>query len=898
MDLFDMVRAAPPPANVRDPTVADRAKSEEQNASGSDEEKDNTTSAAKTTSLSSTVASTVFTLESESDDETAAPRAESPSFELSKSHSHSLECLKCNYLALGIDTGSEDESESKSKQKPAKASRGSSAELQADADDDELSQEQKDTQPPKTKAEQKMFVELPAKHLKGKKCVVRIKRLQQSEIDRLTTPKSKTGRKRGRKRKESLARDDAKAASPPKKQKGNESGSSRQGRLYVWMPKLENGSKQRPQTPPPPPPPAPKPKKSSKHTKLASPAQALTPSRVGVNETLIRRFGSRFFNCFVKIKRLKMRKKRSTNKSKSVSFSEAVEILGSKPRKSSHITSTPKAKSRLNSSVPTRLQRVDAIGNVLEDIELNSSVVLASSTPVSGSSLSHRSKSGRSSCNGGRRAGKLKRPSVRIPTTDLASLRIDDSHEDEPDAGDEYIVPNEVPEYQKLGVRRTGTPTPVKKLTVTTTVSDEEDSDGPEIKKPKIVEREKDAKTEDAAKQKKEQTKDKPAKKLAQPEKEQAKPEQEQAKPEQEQAKPEQEQAKPEQEQAKPEQKEDQADLSQDVEKQKEQAQAEEEEEELPKAEEEQEEQTQAEKEQEKQAEAEAEHKAVSEENALAKEEQEEQMQASEEHDEHDKQLEAVEQTHSEEEQEEHAKTEEKRAETVQDEELEPEPEPQLVVSDSEQEPEPPEPAKTEATTEGEKHTEPEPEPKPEPVEEVQEEQQPATTNKSAKNSDASASKTAPAASSASLTDDVLITDDILEIQTSLEDVRELHTPTSPMPRLQITEAEPSNRSERLESLESDSSFKSAHQIAIGSGIEQLSSAARSASQSQSQTQSAAALTSDPNPDPNSNPSNSNFNGSQPPAGDSSIAQPIYSPIVEMPNLDDDELGELVDTDS
>lgn len=299
--------------------------------------------------------------------------------------------------------------------------------LGSDDDEDDKDSADSEGQTPKTKAEQKIFSEQPrrSKHQKDsisnqKECMVRIKRLTQTEIDRLTKSPNphKTG-KRGRPRL---------SESPSSSTKQKPSSNSK---AYIKFANLQNGGKRRIQSPPP--------AKLKKFPK----ATASTSMKFLTTKSLIKQFGKRFFECVVRMKRLKVPEKvaRTSQKSKSVSFSEAVEILGSKPRKSSSLLcSTPriKSKSKLNSSVPTRLQRVDATGNVLEDIELNSSLVLDSSTPTNSS---RKSKSGRSSssCNGGRRAGKLKRPALRVPTTDLASLRIDDSHEEETEANEEYI---------------------------------------------------------------------------------------------------------------------------------------------------------------------------------------------------------------------------------------------------------------------------------------------------------------------------------------------------------------------------------------------------------------------------------------------------------------------------
>lgn len=287
-------------------------------------------------------------------------------------------------------------------------------------DDDDGDSAGSESQTPKTKGQKKMFAEQPHQQNKSlsvrdlKKCVVVIQRLRKSQTDCLTSEK------------DSKSKDDGPL--PSKKQRTTKS------KECLKIRKLQNGAKQRAHTPPP------KLKKSLKPmTKITkTTATALTKSLS--TKSLIKKFGERFFECVVRIKRIRMPEKlRTSQKCKSVSFSEAVEILGSKPRKSSTIASSPriKSKSKLKSSVPTRLQRVDPTGYVLEDIELNSSMVLSSSTPTSSS---RKSKSGRSSsCNGGRRSSKLNRPALCIPTTDLASLRIDDSHEEETEPTEEYI---------------------------------------------------------------------------------------------------------------------------------------------------------------------------------------------------------------------------------------------------------------------------------------------------------------------------------------------------------------------------------------------------------------------------------------------------------------------------
>lgn len=335
------------------------------------------------------------------------------------------------------DTAADDNANS---QEPALVSDNNeddNADRDCDADGEEEDEDEDDEhrqpQPPKTKAQQKMFADVPttSKNRTGtsagiRQCLVRIKRLNQTEIERLIKRKAS---KRGRPRKtasDSSMLDDS--PSPPKKQKPI-------NKVHIKVPWMQNGAKQRTvQT------------TSRAHTPPPNLKRSLKQARPNsVSKALVQRYGARFFKCVVKLKRLTgadiSTTKRANRKSKSklsVSFSEAVEILGSKPRKSSSIAGTPRLLSKLCNSVPTRLQRVDATGNVLEDIELKHDMVLGSA----GSSSSPSKRSGRqASCNGGRRGPKLKRPALRVPVNDLASLRIDDSQDEDVDneAGDEYI---------------------------------------------------------------------------------------------------------------------------------------------------------------------------------------------------------------------------------------------------------------------------------------------------------------------------------------------------------------------------------------------------------------------------------------------------------------------------
>ncbi|XP_023166691.2 protein bir1 isoform X2 [Drosophila hydei] len=479
MDLFDMVRAAPPPPTVRKDSADDDAKEK------------------RTTPSSSPLpVSPVFNLEdSDSDLIQLSPEREVASTPRPASpiHIEDDENTKADDIELIEDTKSQEPVRTS----PKKTDGDAKIVVDDDDDDDcimkdveEDDEDQLLMQPPKTKAEQKMFMDVKSASKEQqttnsadiRRCMVRIKRLKQSEIERYTTGKGlkcKRPRKRRQSSSDSSAQEDLPLA--VKKLKSSNK------KVHVKVPFLQNGSKKRSslnisraQTPPPTL------KKSPKRIKPFS-----------ASKTLVKQYGTRFFNCYVKLKRLtdtdistSKRTKRKSKSKLSVSFSEAVEILGSKPRKSSSISGTPKLLSKLCSSVPTRLQRVDATGNVLEDIELNPDSVFKSST----SSGSHKKRGRQASCNGGKRtSSKLKRPAVHVPVTDLASLRINDSHDEAEeearnDPNEEYIdqtlfpiiVPNDMPVFQTLDVRRSGTPTPQKRITVTTTVSDDEDVDEPE----------------------------------------------------------------------------------------------------------------------------------------------------------------------------------------------------------------------------------------------------------------------------------------------------------------------------------------------------------------------------------------------------------------------------------
>ncbi|XP_064555795.1 titin [Drosophila montana] len=686
MDLFDLVRAAPPPPSVREATAA---KPEAEAGADADPKE-------KPSTPSPLPISPIFNPEVESDTEIALPRSPVPA---SPIYNLAVEDDK----AIVDDTAADDNATSRQPTLDSDNKEDDNADRDGDADGEEEDDEHPQPQPPKTKAQQKMFADVPttSKNKVGtsagiRQCLVRIKRLNQSEIERLIKRKAN---KRGRPRKsasDSSMLDDS--PSPPKKQKPI-------NKVHIKVPWMQNGAKQRAtQT------------TSRAHTPPPNLKRSLKQDRPNsVSKALVQRYGARFFKCVVKLKRLTgadtSTPKRANRKSKSklsVSFSEAVEILGSKPRKSSSIAGTPRLLSKLCNSVPTRLQRVDATGNVLEDIELKHDLVLGSAS----SSTSPSKRSGRpSSCNGGRRATKLKRPALRVPVNDLASLRIDDSQEEEDvdnEAGDEYIVPNEMPVYQTLGVRRSGTPTPVKRVTVTTTVSDEEGTEGPE-QEPEPVP--------------------------------------------------------------------------------------------VP----------------------------VPESDA-------------------DKAAAPAEKPQSQAENEETAEQEHEQKQT------DPEPQP--------------------------KDDDPKPvDPVPKPVEKEAEPKQSADVLEQILSKEKSPVSTA-------LADDVT-TDDILEIQTSIEDVRELHTPPSRQNTPQLLPQTP-NRSVRFESPESDTSFKSAHE-------QETSSAAQNTSEEAPARQTSESETVDTELTPPV--AATTFNASEPASGTSSIPQPPYSPIAEIPTLDDDELGQLVEPD-
>ncbi|KAH8335855.1 hypothetical protein KR074_012226 [Drosophila pseudoananassae] len=345
--------------------------------------------------------------------------------------------------------------------------------------------------PTKTKAQQKMFSdnESAASLSFDKECHVRVRRLTIKEITsaaRSVSTISGISKKRGRPR-----RSDQGEAAPPKKTRTpsplKKQKSPNQAKIHIKVPLLQNGSKKRPyqtlartHTPPP----SLLPKKPKLQTKWKPPSTT-------TSQDLINTFGSRFFGCVVKVKRTQLpavlpartyggsgssflgggsKKGRPRKSNLSVSFSEAVEILGSNESNSRRATLSSSHFSSPKTPKPTRLQRVDDRGNVLEDIALSSTSLFVA--PSSAPPLGNRN---RRSCNGSR----LKRPMQRLPLADLASLRLDDDSKPGEDEDAEYIVPNELP-----GVQRSGTPpSKKKKISFTTTVSDDDEDEKPVIKK-------------------------------------------------------------------------------------------------------------------------------------------------------------------------------------------------------------------------------------------------------------------------------------------------------------------------------------------------------------------------------------------------------------------------------
>lgn len=164
-----------------------------------------------------------------------------------------------------------------------------------------------------------------------------------------------------------------------------------------------------------------------------------------------------------------------------------------------------------------------------------------------------------------------------------------------------------------------------------------------------------------------------------------------------------------------------------------------------------------------------------------------------------------------------------------------------------------------------------------------------------------------PAAKNVSVAGEDAMEDDVLEIQTSLDDVRELHTPTSPLPRLQIDEQRDDSRSERCGSQDSDSSFKSANQLVINTAVEPLPEESSTEAEPEQETptqtlptastltsilprrSTASVVTTEA-----SNTTTQNTFTSSEAASGSGIGQTMFSPIAAIPTLDDEDLDDLV----
>ncbi|XP_043658213.1 serine/arginine repetitive matrix protein 1 [Drosophila teissieri] len=358
-------------------------------------------------------------------------------------------------------------------------------------EDDEASEDDQQlmlVSPTKTKAQQKMFSDQQSPNF-NKKLRVLMRRLRQPEIDSAVESLANSsfvnvielpnqGGIRGRRRPN-------KRNSSPQKQKS----SPTQTNFHIKVP-LQNGAKKRAlnhasriHTPPPS---LAKRARNAQSSQKPSPKPKLKSKRGSsrgrnTDLALVERYGARFFGCVVKVRRTRLPTKwpdcsprpigglRKGHPKKAVSFSEAVEILGSPEGPSRRATfgsisskGTPK---------PTRLQRVDATGNVLEDIALTSTPLFSPSAGTSTSGGS-RERGRRRSCNGSPVGERLKRSNQRLQLSRMARLSIDDSSKSGGDDEDEeYIVPNDVP-----GAQRSATPPPKKKkISFTTTISDDED---------------------------------------------------------------------------------------------------------------------------------------------------------------------------------------------------------------------------------------------------------------------------------------------------------------------------------------------------------------------------------------------------------------------------------------
>ncbi|SPP86885.1 Hypothetical predicted protein [Drosophila guanche] len=454
MELFDMVKAAPPPLRVRESPKNSRGASQ----------------------LPDTPSPTPSTKAATTSTEAAASASSSPH-------------LVCSFFYVEII---KDDPVEPCKRLKVRLKRTVSRELVEgkepngkDNDDDDNDVAVDDSLlhsfPPKTKAQQKSFADLPRIASSGQQLIkpvcVRVKRLTTAEIEKFTTPKGKSPatpmsgpRKRGRPKKLPNTSDSTDSSpSPPKMPK-----------VHIKVPLVPSDTKSRAHHHSP----------TKTKGRLGKSKKATTTTQR--SQELINRYGSRFFNCYVKIKRTQMSRKQMQSQPKAsgsggpavsrdkktlknpnkrrprksnptVSFSESVEIFGSSRRSALGMRLM-----RRGTLKPTRLQRVDATGNVLEDIALG--------TPTG------RDK--RRLCNGiASPSRKLKRSASSVPVMGLASLRLDDDQKPEnenEDESEEYIVPNELPR-----TKRDVTPVPKKrkKMSVTTTISDS-DSEQEEMELP------------------------------------------------------------------------------------------------------------------------------------------------------------------------------------------------------------------------------------------------------------------------------------------------------------------------------------------------------------------------------------------------------------------------------
>lgn len=308
--------------------------------------------------------------------------------------------------------------------------------------------------PTKTKAQQKMFSDQQSPNVKRKVRVL-LRRLKQTEIDsaveslanssfinvpEIVNQSGTSGRSRHKKRKTS-----------PKKQKS----STAQTNFHIKVP-LQNGAKKRAlnhslraHTPPP------SLAKSSESTHSAlkrSPKPKIKAKRLSsrgrnTDPDLVKRYGAHFFGCVVKVRRTRLPSAkwpdckpppigdgvvRKVYPKKAVSFSEAVEILGSPGGPSRR--STFGSLSSRGAPKPTRLQRVDATGNVLEDIALTSTPLFSSSSGGS------RERVRRRSCNGTPVVGRLKLRRLGRLSIDNSSSRSDGGGDNDDDDDDEEYI--------------------------------------------------------------------------------------------------------------------------------------------------------------------------------------------------------------------------------------------------------------------------------------------------------------------------------------------------------------------------------------------------------------------------------------------------------------------------